>query len=179
MSGGSTLKVAVRDSLPDDLATIEAIYAHHVLMGFASFEEVAPSRSELAARRAGVLELGLPHLVATLDGRVAGFCYASRYRPRSAYRFTVEDSVYLAPGFEGRGIGGALLGGLIARCEAGAWRQMVAVIGDSDNVASIALHTRLGFSSAGLLKAVGLKRGRWVDSVLMQRALGPGDTTLP
>lgn len=179
MSGGPSFAIAVRDSLDDDIATIEAIYAHHVLMGFASFEEVPPSRNELSARRADVVALGLPHLVATLNGRVAGFCYASRYRPRSAYRFTVEDSVYLAPGFEGRGIGAALLGALIERCEAGPWRQMIAVIGDSDNAASIALHTRLGFTSAGLLKAVGLKRGRWVDSVLMQRALGDGNSTLP
>ncbi|WP_256366625.1 GNAT family N-acetyltransferase [Ancylobacter sp. TS-1] len=169
----------IRDARDDDMPAVQAIYAHHVLTGLASFEEVPPSAAEMTARRAHVLALGLPYLVAEREGTVVGYAYASTYRPRPAYRFTVEDSVYVAPGCGGKGIGGALLGALIARCEAGPWRQMLAVIGDSDNAGSLALHRRLGFRPAGTLAAVGFKFGRWVDSVLMQRPLGPGDDTLP
>ena len=133
----------------------------------------------MKSRRAAVLRLGLPYLVAELDGRVVGYSYATFYRTRPAYRFTVEDSVYVEDGLHGRGIGTALLAELIARCERGPWRQMLAVIGDSDNAGSIALHRRLGFMPAGNLVSVGFKFGRWVDSVFMQRALGPGDLTKP
>lgn len=169
----------IRDARDDDMPVVQAIYAHHVLTGLASFEEVPPSAAEMTARRAHVLALGLPYLVAEREGTVVGYAYASTYRPRPAYRFTVEDSVYVAPGCGGQGIGGALLGALIARCEAGPWRQMLAVIGDSDNAGSLALHRRLGFRPAGTLVSVGFKFGRWVDSVLMQRPLGPGDDTPP
>lgn len=171
--------ITIRDAAEADLPAIQAIYAHHVLHGFASFEEVPPGTAELAARRAAVLAQGLPYLAAEIDGRVAGYAYAGAYRPRPAYRHTIEDSVYVADGMAGRGIGRALLAALIERCEAGPWRQMVAVIGDSGNAGSIALHEALGFRRTGTLQSVGFKFGRWVDSVLMQRPLGPGDATLP
>ena len=169
----------VRSAREADLPAIQAIYAHHVMRGLASFEEVPPSVSELRARREAVLALGLPYLVAELDGAVAGYSYAAMYRARTAYRYTIEDSVYIAEGLAGKRIGTALLSELIARCEAGPWRQMLAVIGDSANAASIALHRSLGFSMTGTLPSVGFKFGRWVDSVIMQRALGTGDRTLP
>lgn len=171
--------VVVRDADGADLAAIQSIYAHHVLHGLATFEETPPSVSELASRRASVLQLGLPYLVAEADGRVVGYAYATSYRPRPAYRFTIEDSIYLADGLAGRGIGAVLLGALIARCEAGPWRQMIAIIGNSENAASLALHRRLGFAMVGTLTSAGFKLGRWVDTVIMQRALGPGDTALP
>ena len=169
----------VRDARDADLAAVQAIYAHHVLRGLATFEEVPPSVDELAGRRAAVLALGLPYLVAEAEGRVVGYCYATSYRPRPAYRYTIEDSVYVADGLAGRGIGVALLAALITRCEAGAWRQMIAIIGNSENAGSIALHRRFGFLPVGTLASVGFKHGRWVDSVIMQRALGPGDATPP
>ncbi|MES2561999.1 MAG: N-acetyltransferase family protein [Pseudomonadota bacterium] len=169
----------VRNACEADLPAIHAIYAHHVMRGLASFEEAPPSVADLGARREAVLALGLPYLVAELDGAVAGFSYAAMYRARTAYRYTIEDSVYIADGLAGKGVGTALLSELIARCEAGPWRQMLAVIGDSANAASIALHRSLGFSMIGTLPAVGFKFGRWVDSVIMQRALGMGDHTLP
>lgn len=161
------------------MPAIQAIYAHHVLNGRASFEEEAPGIAELTERRAAVLQRGLPHLVAELDGAVAGYAYAGPYRLRSAYRHTVEDSVYVAPELAGRGIGRALLGRLVDECERLGYRQMIAVIGDSGNAGSIGLHAALGFRHAGLLPSVGFKHGRWVDSVLMQRPLGLGDTSLP
>ena len=169
----------VRDSTAADMPAIQAIYAHHVMHGFASFEEAAPGVEELRSRRESVLALGLPYLVAELDGRVAGYCYAGPYRARAAYRYSLENSVYVREGLGGRGIGEALLRALIERCSAGPWRQMIAVIGDSANEPSIALHRKLGFRHVGTLEAVGFKFGRWVDSVLMQRALGEGSATLP
>ena len=169
----------IRDATEHDLAAIQRIYGHHVLTGTASFEEVPPTEAEMAARRDHVLRLGLPYLVADDGGTVLGQAYATAYRPRPAYRHTIEDSVYVTTGQHGRGIGRALLAALIARCEAGPWRQMIAVIGDSGNAGSIALHQRLGFHRIGALSNVGFKHGRWLDSVLMQRALGPGATTLP
>ncbi|MDE3122995.1 MAG: N-acetyltransferase [Paracoccaceae bacterium] len=171
--------VRVRDAQPSDMAAVQAIYAHHVLHGIATFEEIPPSVEEMQSRRAAVLAAGLPYLVAEIGGQVLGYAYATAYRPRPAYRHTVEDSVYVAEGQGGRGIGAALLTALIARCEAGRWRQMVAVIGNSGNAGSIALHRRLGFREVGTLTSVGFKLGRWVDTVLMQRALGPGDGTPP
>ena len=177
-TGGSAV-VRVRDATEADMAAIAAIYAPHVLTGLATFEEVPPSVAEMVARRANVLAAGLPYLAAELGGQVVGYAYATGYRPRAAYRHTVEDSVYVATGLEGKGVGGALLQRLIARCEAGPWRQMLAVIGDSANVGSIALHRRLGFREAGTLTAVGFKFGRWVDTVQMQRPLGEGATTVP
>ncbi|MFE0753813.1 GNAT family N-acetyltransferase [Inquilinus sp. NPDC058860] len=171
--------ITIRDAAEADLPAVQAIYARHVLRGFASFEEVPPETPELAARRAAVLAQGLPYLAAEIEGRLVGYAYAGAYRPRPAYRHTIEDSVYVADGLAGRGIGRALLGALIERCEAGPWRQMVAVIGDSGNAGSIALHEAFGFRRIGILQSVGFKFGRWVDSVLMQRALGPGDAAPP
>jgi L-amino acid N-acyltransferase YncA len=171
--------IVVRDATEQDMSAVQVIYARHVLHGLATFEEVPPLVEELLTRRAAILRLGLPYLVAELEGRVVGYSYAGTYRPRPAYRHTVEDSVYVAEGFEGRGIGAILLETLIARCEAGHWRQMMAVIGYSDNAGSIALHVRMGFEKVGTLKSVGFKLGRWVDTVLMQRPLGFGDTKLP
>ncbi|MCC7274683.1 MAG: N-acetyltransferase [Alphaproteobacteria bacterium] len=171
--------VAVRDSTDADVAAVQRIYAHHVLHGTASFEEEAPSPEEMGRRRADVLARGLPHLVAERQGAVVGYAYATSYRPRPAYRFAVENSVYVADGLGGHGIGGRLLAALIARVAAGGWRQMVAVIGDSANAASIGLHRRHGFRRVGVLTSVGFKHGRWLDSVLMQRALGDGDATPP
>ena len=173
------MSFTLRDSRDADVEEIRAIYAHHVLHGLASFEEAPPDAAEIARRRADVLALRLPYLVAEAEGRVVGYCYATLYRTRSAYRHTLENSVYVRDGMHGRGIGRALLEALIARCEAGPWRQMVAVIGDSGNRASIALHRACGFETIGTLRSVGFKFGRWVDSVFMQRALGRGDSALP
>jgi len=171
--------VSVRDATEQDMAAIQAIYAQEVLHGLASFEEVPPTVDAMLARRTGVLDLGLPYLAAELAGEVVGYSYATEYRPRPAYRYTVEDSVYVAANAHGRGVGRALLSALIARCETGAWRQMVAVIGNTGNAGSIALHRQQGFRLVGTFEAVGFKLGRWVDTVLMQRALGPGGDTLP
>ena len=171
--------VTVRDAEPADVAAIQAIYAHHVLHGLATFEEVPPTTAEMAARRQTVVDAGLPYLVAEVQGRTVGFSYAGAYRARPAYRYTIEDSVYVAEGMGGRGIGSALLGELIRRCETGVWRQMLAVIGHSGNAGSIALHRRLGFVPVGTFAAVGFKLGQWVDTVLMQRALGAGDAAPP
>jgi len=171
--------VHVRPSVADDLAAIQAIYAHHVSHGFGSFEETPPDAGEMAARRLAIIERGMPHLVAEVDGRVLGYAYAGPYRPRPAYRYTIENSVYVAQEAVGRGVGRALLGTLIEVCQAGPWRQMVAVIGDRENTASIALHAAQGFHEAGHLKAVGFKHGRWVDVVIMQRPLGAGDDEGP
>ncbi|MCW5660431.1 MAG: N-acetyltransferase [Burkholderiaceae bacterium] len=173
------MPVLLRDTAESDMPAIQALYAHHVLHGIATFEEVPPSVTEMAERRAAVLKAGLPYLAAELDGHVLGYAYATAYRPRPAYRFTVEDSVYVAQGLDGRGIGSALLQALIERCERGPWRQMLAVIGNSRNAGSIALHRRLGFEAVGTLRSVGFKHGRWVDTVLMQRALGAGDGSAP
>jgi phosphinothricin acetyltransferase len=169
----------LRDSRDEDVEDIRAIYAHHVLHGLASFEEAPPDAAEIDRRRADVLALRLPYLVAESEGRVVGYSYATLYRTRSAYRHTLENSVYVREGMQGRGIGRALLEALIERCEAGPWRQMVAVIGDSANDASIALHRACGFETIGTLRSVGFKFGHWVDSVFMQRALGRGDSALP
>ena len=158
---------------------VQRIYARHVLHGLATFEEIPPSVHEIMARRVSVLEAGLPYLVAESDGEVVGYSYATSFRTRSGYRHTIEDSVYVTDGLSGKGIGSALLGELLSRCERGSWRQMIAVIGDSANTASVAVHRRFGFQLVGTLPSVGLKLGRWVDVVLMQRPLGVGDQTLP
>jgi phosphinothricin acetyltransferase len=169
----------VRDAIEADMASVQRIYAHYVLHGLATFEEVPPATDQLLTRRTAVLRLGLPYLVATLEDTVVGYSYATSYRARPAYQYTVEDSVYVADGLGRRGIGAMLLRTLIERCESGPWRQMLAVIGDSDNAASIALHRRFGFQPVGTLKSVGFKLGRWVDTVLMQRVLGEGGATAP
>ena len=161
----------IRDATESDIAAVAAIYGDHVMHGLASFEEAAPPLAEMLARYGAVSAGGFPYLVAVIDGEVVGYSYATLYRTRSAYRHTLEDSVYVREGFGGRGIGAALLGALLERCRAGPWRQMVAVIGDSANAPSIRLHERLGFRMVGTLEAVGFKFGRWVDSVLMQRRI--------
>ena len=169
----------VRDAGLGDLGTVQAIYAHHVRHGLASFEEIPPDLSEMKRRFRHIAELGLPYLVAELDGTVRGYAYAGRYRTRPAYRYSLEDTVYVEPGYEGRGLGSALLGTLIARCEGLGYRRMVAVIGDSANHASIRLHEGLGFRKCGVIPSVGFKFGRWVDTVLMDLPLGPGDARPP
>lgn len=169
--------LTLRPGADADLGAITAIYAHHVRHGTSTFELEAPDAAEMARRRAEVLGRGLPWLVAEADGRVLGYAYAGPFRPRPAYRFSVEDSIYLAPDAGGRGIGRLLLAELVARCEAAGARQMLAVIGDAANTASIGVHRALGFEPAGVLKAAGWKFGRWLDVVLMQRALGSGAAT--
>jgi L-amino acid N-acyltransferase YncA len=172
---------SIRPAAAADFDVIQRIYAHHVLNGLASFEETPPDGAELMRRWRAIADAGLPYLCATDDvgGALVGYAYAGSYRPRSAYRFTVEDSVYVAPGEAGRGIGRALLSQLIEICANLGKRQMIAIIGDSGNVASIALHRACGFELTGTFQAIGFKHGRWVDSVLMQRALGPGSVGLP
>jgi len=169
MEVGSTV---VRAATEADMAEIARIYGHYVLHTCSTFETEAPSREEMAKRRAGILELGLPYLAAENEGRVVGYAYANAFRPRAAYRFTVEDSIYLDPEAVGRGYGQKLLEALIEQCGQGPWRQMIAVIGDSRNTASVGLHKRFGFREVGTLTSVGFKLGQWVDTVLMQRALG-------
>ncbi|WP_240794443.1 GNAT family N-acetyltransferase [Azoarcus sp. DD4] len=161
------------------MAAVAAIYGHYVLTSAATFEESPPDAAAMAARRAALLDQGLPWLVAERGGRVVGYSYAAPYRARPAYRHTLEDSIYVAHDALGGGVGRALLAALIERCGRGPWRQLVAVIGDSANAGSIALHASLGFRHAGTLTAVGYKFGRWVDTVQMQRALGDGDRTHP
>ena len=159
---------------------MQAVYAHHVLHGLGSFELEPPSVEEMAERRRAIVGLSLPYLVAAGgDGEVVGFAYAAPYRTRPAYRSTVEDSVYVAPTAQGRGLGRALLDEVVRRCVAAGTRQMVAVIGDSGNRGSVALHAAAGFREVGVLRAVGWKHGRWVDTVIMQRELGVGDGAAP
>jgi phosphinothricin acetyltransferase len=178
-SSSAVPEILIREAADADMGAIQQIYAHHVRFGTASFEEAVPDTAELTTRRAGVLGQGLPYLVAEGEGRILGYAYASAYRARSAYRFSIEDSIYVAEGLAGRGLGTRLMSSLIARCETGPWRQMIAVIGDSDNAASIALHRAFGFRHTGTLRSIGFKFGRWLDSVLMQRDLGAGDASLP
>lgn len=168
--------VTIRPSRPEDLDAIVAIYAHHVATATATFELVPPDRTEMARRRAALVERGLPWLVAEdADGAVLGYAYAGPYRSRPAYDWTLEDSIYLRPDAVGRGIGRALLARLIEDCATLGYRQMVAVIGDSANAASVSLHRACGFRPVGVLTAVGRKFDRWIDTVLMQRPLGAGD----
>ncbi len=169
----------IRDATDDDMIAIQRIYAPYVRAGLATFEEEPPTVAELAARRSTALAGGFPWLVAEVDGQVVGYAYAGLYHKRQAYRFTIEDSIYVADGERGRGVGRALLAALIARCEVGPWRRMVALIGDSENFGSIALHRRMGFEPVGVLPSVGFKLGRWIDVALMQRPLGAGDATRP
>ena len=173
------MRVEVRPATPADLPAVHAIYAHHVLKGLASFEEVPPTPDEIARRYRDVTDRGLPWLVAQYGDTLAGYGYCAPYRARSGYRYSLEDSVYVHQEMHGRGIGSALLAELIRRCEGLGYRQLVAVIGDSAHAASIQLHARLGFLRVGTLRSVGFKFGRWVDSVVMQRPLGPGDATPP
>ena len=169
----------IRPSTEADIPTIQAIYADNVLHGTGTFETEVPDAAEMTRRRSEVLGRQLPFLVAESDGAVLGYAYANYFRPRLAYRFCLEDSVYLHPNAKGQGTGKLLLTELIARCEAAGARQMLAVIGDAENHGSIQLHRSLGFEQTGLLKSSGWKFGRWLDVVLMQRQLGLGGTTSP
>lgn len=162
-----------------DLPAITAIYAHHVAQGRASFETAPPDLAEMARRHAAILAAGMPYLVAEVAGEVLGYAYAGAYRPRAAYGNTVENSIYVRADTAGRGIGRQLLAALISACEALGFRQMIAVIGDSNNMASIRLHEAAGFTPVGTLRSVGRKHGEWLDVVLLQRALGEGDSTPP
>ena len=173
------MDAAIRPGRLGDVAAIQAIYARHVLEGLATFEEIPPDAAEMGRRFAEVTDRGLPWLVAAAGGRLLGFAYAGPYRTRSAYCFAVEDSIYLDPAAMGQGLGTRMLERLIAEAEAQGARQMLAVIGDSGNAGSIGVHRRCGFAHAGVLRSVGFKLGRWVDTVLMQRPLGAGDETLP
>jgi len=171
--------VELRAAAAGDLPAIQAIYAHHVLRGLASFEEVPPDVAEMRRRHAEVVARGLPYLVAVERGEILGYGYCAPYRSRSAYRYALEDSMYVKDGHLGKGIGTRLLGELLRICEGLGYRQVIAVIGDSANAGSIRLHARLGFLRVGTLRSSGYKFGRWVDSVLMQRPLGDGDMTPP
>lgn len=166
----------IRGSTDADLPAIAEIYGHAVLHGTGTFELDAPDPAEMGRRRAEVLSRQLPFLVAVRGDHVLGYAYANYFRPRMAYRFCLEDSIYLAPEAQGQGIGRLLLAELIARCESAGARQLVAVIGDSANAGSIGLHRALGFSDMGTMQSAGWKFDRWLDVVFMQRALGVGDT---
>jgi len=170
------IDVRLRAAEAVDLPAITALYADHVRAGTASFELDPPDEAEMTRRWNDVVARGLPYLVAVRGDQTVGYAYAGPYRPRPAYRFTVEDSVYIRPDCAGQGVGRMLLDALIAACERGDARQMIAVIGDSANTPSIRLHAAAGFTHTGLLSSVGWKVGRWLDVVLMQRALGPGNT---
>lgn len=173
------MRKLVRASTEADMEDVRRIYAHEVLNGRATFEQTPPDVHEMSKRRQNVLALGLPHLVSEWDSKIVGFAYASQHRPRPAYSFTVENSVYVAEDARGNGFGKMLMSALIDECERGPWRQVVAVIGDSQNAKSIALHRSLGFRQVGILQSVGFKLGRWVDTVIMQRALNEGGRTIP
>ena len=170
---------AVRPIRDNDIAEVTQIYAHHVLHGTGTFELEPPDDEEIARRVDGVISAGLPYLVADSDGAVTGFAYAAPYRPRPAYRFTVEDSIYVHPDATGRGLGTGMLREVLDRCLRLGVRQVIAVIGDSANVASIRTHEACGFATVGTFRAVGWKFDRWLDTVLMQRQLGPGGAESP
>jgi phosphinothricin acetyltransferase len=169
----------IRPAAAADLTAVTEIYDHAVRYGTATFELIPPDLAEMTRRFATLMDGGFPYFVAALEGRVIGYAYAGAYRPRPAYRFTVENSVYLEPAIHRRGIGLQLLQRLIDECEARGYRQMIAVIGDSANAGSIGVHTRTGFQMIGTHPHVGFKFGRWLDTVMMQRALGEGGNTLP
>ena len=170
----------VRDATPDDAQAIAAIYGHDAVHGTGTFEEAAPTAAEMVSRLTAVQARGMPWVVAEDDnGRVLGFAYAAPYRPRAAYRYTAEDSVYVAPDAQGRGVGRAVLQRIVDECEALGLRQLVAVIGDSANEGSAALHRALGFQPVGALPDAGFKHGRWLDVVLMQKPLNGGAQTPP
>jgi L-amino acid N-acyltransferase YncA len=169
----------IRPATEADLPFVTQIYEHAVRFGTATFELVAPDLPEMTRRFRALMDGGFPYFVAALDGRVVGYAYAGPYRPRPAYRFTVENSIYLEPSVHRRGIGIQLLQRLIAECEMRGYRQMIAVIGDSANAGSIGVHAKTGFQMIGTHPGVGFKFGRWLDTVMMQRALGDGATTVP
>lgn len=173
-------RLDVRKATLDDIPAITAIYAWHVLHGRGSFEETPPTEQQMRERLHLVHEQGLPWLVGCYGGIVVGYCYATVYRPRPAWRFTIEDSVYIDASMTGRSIGSDLLSALIARCEEGPWRQMIAVIGDGEkNTSSCRLHKQFGFETVGNLRSVGFKLGDWRDTLIMQRPLNEGEWTPP
>jgi phosphinothricin acetyltransferase len=167
----------IRPSQADDIPAIAAIYAHHVLVGTGTFELEPPSQNEMASRRGDVLNKGLPHLVAVDGNTVLGFAYCNWFKPRPAYRFSAEDSIYMAPDAQGHGLGRALLTELAAQAERAGVRKLIAVIGDSANAGSIAVHRSVGFSMVGVLKSCGWKFDQWRDVVMMDKPLGLGDTS--
>lgn len=169
----------IRPSRDEDLPALAAIYAHHVLHGTGTFETVPPTQAEMAQRRTDVLGKGLPYLVAEDGGRVAGFAYCQWFKPRPAYRFSAEDSIYLDPAAAGQRIGNKLLGELVKQAEAAGIRKLIAVIGDSGNVRSIGVHRAVGFRHVGTIEACGWKFGRWLDIVLMEKSIGEGSRTAP
>lgn len=173
------MDVLIRPSRDSDIPAIAAIYAHAVTHGTASFELDPPTEAEMARRRAALLDGGYPYLVAEQDSVILGYAYAGAYRTRPAYRSTVEDSIYIAPTAQRRGLGRKLLEALITECEARDFRLMIAVIGDEESHGSIGVHKSLGFEMVGVLTGVGHKHGRWLSTVLMQRPLGPGMTEPP
>ena len=169
----------IRPSRDDDIDAITLIYAHHVLHGTGTFEVDPPSVQDMRARRAKVLARGLPWLIAESDNQVSGFAYCNWFKPRPAYRFSAEDSIYLAPHANGQGLGRALLAELATQAERAGVRKLIAVIGDSGNTGSIGVHRALGFQHVGVLASCVWKFDRWLDVVLMERSLGLGDTTSP
>lgn len=169
----------IRPSHDQDLPQIAAIYAHHVLHGTGTFETDPPSVNDMSTRRADVLGKGLPYLVAEQDGVVVGFAYGNWFKPRPAYRFSVEDSIYLAPDLHRKGLGRALLAELLTRFEAAGIRKVMAIIGDSANAGSVGVHRALGFTQVGVVESCGWKLGAWRDIVIMQKTLGAGGTTPP
>lgn len=171
--------ITLRDCTDADLPAIQEIYAHHVLHGLASWEETPPDLAEMTRRRQAIVGEGYPYRVAEVDGRVAGYAYVGKYRPRPAYRHTVENSVYVAADIQRLGIGARLLNDLIEVCTAQGFRRMVAIVGDSANAPSINLHLKLGFEPVGTIPACGYKFGQWLDQVILQRALGEGAETPP
>ena len=169
----------IRPSRAKDISAITAIYAHHVLHGTGTFETEAPSVNDMTLRRADVLSKGLPYLVAEQDGEIAGFAYGNWFKPRPAYRYSVEDSIYLTPDLQRKGLGRALLAELLARCEAVGIRKVMAIVGDSANAGSVGVHLALGFTQVGIIEACGWKFGAWRDIVIMQKTLGAGNTKPP
>jgi L-amino acid N-acyltransferase YncA len=172
-------RMIIRPATEADAEALAAIYGHAVLHGFGTFEEEPPSPADMEGRRRLIVNRGLPYLVAEDAGHVLGFAYAGPFRPRAAYRYTLEDSVYVAPDAVGKGVGKALLVAIIAACEALGVRQLIAVVGDSGNSASLALHHSLGFEQTGIGHSVGFKHGRWVDIVQLQKPLNGGDSRMP
>ncbi|WP_421783821.1 GNAT family N-acetyltransferase [Kiloniella litopenaei] len=172
-------QIIIRNVEDADIASIQEIYADEVLHGVSSWEEIPPDQAEMLDRKNGVVGGGYPYRVADQNDRVVGYAYASSYRPRPGYRFTVENSIYIHKDARGSGLGRQLLEDLINECEIRGYRQMIAVIGDSENLPSIAFHQKMGFELAGTIKSIGFKFGRWMDSVLMQRPLNDGSNNLP
>lgn len=179
MSAPPSSALSIRPARPADIPAITRIYAHAVKHGTASFELEPPDEAEMARRQRTLLDSGYPYIVAEIDGALVGYAYAGPFRPRPAYRFSVEDSIYIDPNAQRRGVGRVLLEHLIEECERRGFRQMIAVIGDLAQTSSIELHRALGFRMIGAVENVGYKFGRWLDSVNMQRALGAGATTKP